>query len=223
MQAPASSNKPRIICPRGTHLCRCVQVIDLGTQHFQPGDDGSRKIYFAFETCTQRHTFDEKRGPEPFMLQIEFAFFMGRAAKPTKLRKFVEGWFGKAFTTDDEASKFDFAKLLNRAAQITVAHQPKKDGTMKSVIADIFLPEPGTTVPPAHNPLLCYEIAEGQDATFAKLPNFLKVKIAESDEFSGVNEPATSEERSASHEETTETATPARAPQKQPEEEDVPF
>jgi hypothetical protein len=185
MKAPTSSNKPRVLPPRGTHLCRCVQVIDLGTQHFQPGDDGSRKLYLAFETCMVHHVFDEKKGPEPFMVQHEFAYYMGRGAKKTKLRKFLESWFGKSFPSDEAAAEFDFEKLLGRPVMLTIGHAPKNDGSMKAVITDQFLPEAGTQVPPAKNPLVCYEITMKEEGTFKQLPAFLQKKLREADEFGG--------------------------------------
>lgn len=234
MKAPTSSNKPRVLPPRGSHLSRCVQVIDLGTQHFQPGDDGSRKLYLAFETCNALHTFDETKGPEPFMVQQEFAYYMGRGAKKTKLRKFLETWFGKAFPSDEAAADFDFEKLLGRAVMLTIGHAPKTDGSMKAVITDQFLPEPGTMVPPAKNPLICYEITMKEEGTFKKLPAFLQKKIKESDEMSGRTETESTETQTDDHAgESFENATPAgsnRVPEggqafhpSKDDEEEVPF
>lgn len=184
MKAPSNTSKPKVLCPRGPQLCRCVQVVDLGTQHFGNESNGSRKLYIGFETSTARHTFKDENGPEPFMLQVEYAWYM-TSAKPTKtkLRAFVEKWFDKQFPSDEAAANFDFAKLLGKTAVITVAHTPKADGTLKAVIADIYPPEKGAEVPPAVNPLICYEVENGEDANFAKLPPFLREKIKESDEF----------------------------------------
>ncbi len=183
MKAPTGNSGPKVLCPRGTHLSRLVQIVDLGTQHFKPGDDGSRKIYFGFETCEAKHVFKEENGEEPFMLQTEFAFFM---SKTSKLKQFVVQWFGKDFASEDEARAFDFSKLLNRVAFLTVAHKPRvSDGAMKAVIADIYAPEKevAASAPKAHNKLVCYEIESGEDENFAKLPGFLQKKIKESDEF----------------------------------------
>lgn len=209
MKAPTSSNKPKVLVPRGTHLCRCIQVVDLGTQHFKPGDDGSRKLYFGFETSTLRHTFDEQKGPAPHMLQNEFAFYMGSDTKKTKLRTFIEQWFGKAFPSAKAAGEFDFGKLLGKAAMLTVAHQPRTDGALKSVIADIYLPEQGTQIPPLVNPAVCYEIEKGEDDNFQKLPGFLQKKIRESDEFKRGSQPEQPEE--PEHEEEPESDIPADA------------
>lgn len=187
MKAPETTSKPRVICPRGSHLSRLVQIVDLGTQHFKPGDEGSRKLYFGFETCEQRHVFKDENGPEPFMLQVEFAFYMRSAnpSKPTKLRSFVVQWFGKDFASEAEAQDFEFRKLLNRVAMLTVAHKPKQDGSQKAIIADIYTPDPphAKTAPPAVNPIVCYEIDDREGGDFAKLPEFLQKKLRESDEF----------------------------------------
>ena len=201
MKAPENTSKPRALCPRGAHLSRLVQVVDLGTQHFKPGDDGSRKLYFGFETCETCHVFKEEKGPQPFSLQIEFAFYMTSAnpSKPTKLRQFLVQWFGRDFKSEQEAKDFDFSKLLDRVVMLTVAHKPKTDGTQKAVIADVYQPsdEQKKTAPPAHNPLVCYEVANGEDGEFKKLPEFLQKKIRESDEF---RQPTHEDEPSAEHE-----------------------
>lgn len=194
MKAPANTSKPRVLCPRGIHLSRLVQVVDLGTQHFKQGDDGSRKLYFGFETCSIGHVFDEAKGEEPYMLQIEFAFYMTSAnpSKQTKLRQFVVQWFGKDFPNDKAAQDFEFADLIGKLAMLTVAHKPKVDGSMKAVIADIYLPskEEKGKARDAHNPLVVYEVENGEDDNFDLLPNFLQNKVRESDEFSRtVNKP----------------------------------
>lgn len=206
MKAPPNSSKPRVNCPRGAHLSRLVQIVDLGSQHFKPGDDASRKIYFGFETCNARHVFKDENGPEPFMLQIEFAFYMTSAnpSKPTKLRQFLIQWFGKDFASEQEARDFDFSKLLNRVCMINVAHKPKTDGGTKAVIVDVYAPTiqdaqgnevplPKEQIPPRVNPLVCYEVDNGEDAEFAKLPDFLKKKIRESDEFTNAHKMAQEE------------------------------
>lgn len=187
MKAPETTSKPRVICPRGSHLSRLVQIVDLGTQHFKPGDEGSRKLYFGFETCEARHVFKDENGPEPFMLQVEFAFYMRSAnpSKPTKLRQFVVQWFGKDFPSEAEAQAFDFSKLIGRLAMLTVAHKPKQDGSQKAIIADVYMPEPAIAkgAAGAVNPLVCYEIDHREGGDFAKLPEFLQKKLRESDEF----------------------------------------
>lgn len=197
MKAPVNTSKPRVLCPRGAHLSRLVQIVDLGGQRFKPTDDPSRKIYFGFETCNASHTFDEAKGPEPFMLQIEFAFYMTSAnpSKQTKLRQFVVQWFGKDFANDEAARDFEFGDLIGKLAMITVAHKPKVDGTMKAVIADIYLPskEEKAKVGEAHNTQIVYEIDNGEDENFDALPSFLQNKIKESEEFKNP-QPAAQEE-----------------------------
>lgn len=242
MKAPQSDSKPRVICPRGSHLSRLVQIIDLGTHKFKPTEDGSRKLYLGFETCNIGRVFKEDLGEEPFMLQIEFNFYMNSAnpQKPTKLRQFLVQWFGKDFASEQEARDFDFATLLNRPAMLTVAHKPKTDGTQKAVIADIYQPtkkdEHGNDVvlkskevPPTRNVLVCYEVCNGEDAEFAKLPTFLQKKVKESDEFKRTAGPHEHEEEpdnggAAAHGSEHESEEPENAPGGDLEEEDsIPF
>jgi hypothetical protein len=185
MQSPESTSKPRVNCPVGAHVCRCTQVIDLGNQHFQPGDDASHKLYLGFETCDLKHTFKDEKGPEPFMLQSEFAWFLVSSKKKTKLREFIESWKGSPFADDAAARAFDFEKLLGLAATLMVVHKARSDGSMKAVIAGIA-PADSKTAPKPVNPLICYEIGMREGGTFSKLPPFLQKKLRESDEFRGV-------------------------------------
>lgn len=184
MQAPQNTSRPRILCPTGPHLGRLVQLVDLGSQRFKPQDEPTRKLYLGFETSGTTHIFDEKKGPEPFMIQVEFAFFMvSSGQKKTKLRTFIESWRGRPFGSDQEASQFDFEKLLGQPALLTISHERKADGSLKSVIAGICQPMAGQLVPKAHNPLVLYEIAHGEGGKFTMLPPFLRKKIQESEEF----------------------------------------
>lgn len=212
MQAPANSNKPKVICPSGAHLGRCVQVVDLGTQTFK--GDSSRKLYLGFETSGTTHVFKEENGPEPYMLQAEFAFYMTSAnpQKKTKLRQFIESWFGKPFPDDQTASSFDFEKLLGRECLLTVAHAAKTDGSLRAAIAGISLPMKGQVVPAVHNKQICYEIDDGEEGDFKFLPNFLQKKIRDSEEYKrGFQEPETDQQYDPGH------------TQDIPESDDIPF
>ena len=200
MQAPINNQKPRILCPPGLHLCRLIQVVDLGSQRFKGGDP-SRKLYFGFETLETGHVFKEDKGEQPFSLQTEFAFYMNSSGdKKTKLRQFVESWFNKPFPSEDEAAAFDFSKLIGRLAGVMIAHLPKKEGGMKAQIVGICPPDTNKIKGldglgwPKINPWVLYEIDNGEDSEFAKLPNFLQSKIRESDEFTRKGQPVVSED-----------------------------
>lgn len=189
MIAPKNNSKPRQICPSGPHLGRLVQVVDLGTQTFK--GDSSRKLYLGFETSGTTHVFKEENGPEPFMLQNEFAFYMtsSNPQKKTKLRQFIESWFGKPFQSDEDAAGFDFSKLLGRGCLLTVSHAQKTDGSLRAQIAGICQPMQGQVVPPVHNKQICYEITDGEGGDFKFLPPFLQKKIREAEEFKSQPEP----------------------------------
>lgn len=184
MIAPKNDSKPRTNCPVGAQLAICVQVVDLGNQRFKGGDP-SRKVYIAFETVDARHVFKEEKGPEPFMLQQEWAWYMVGRNK-TKLRTAMESWKGSPFASDEAAAAFDFEKLLGRPATLLVAHKPGESGEMRAYISAIT-PAPAGAAPKAVNKLICYEIGMGEGGTFQLLPPFLQKKLRESDEFRGIS------------------------------------
>lgn len=196
MKAPPNTSKPRVLCPPGEHLARLVQIVDLGGQRFK-GEDPSRKIYFGFETCTARHVFKDENGPEPFMLQSEFAWYMTSAnvAKKTKLRGFVESFWGKPFPTEEAAADFDFALMLDRGVILVVSHAYKTDGTPKAQIVAVR-PCGKVDLPPRHNEAVIYEVSNSEDEAFYKLPEFLQKKIRESEEFKHPHQPTPEEQSS---------------------------
>lgn len=212
MKAPPNTSKPRALCPVGEQLSRLVQIVDLGSQRFK-GEDPSRKIYFGFETCHARHTFKDENGPEPFMLQSEFAWYMTSAnpAKKTKLRQFVESFFGKPFPSEDAAANFDFSTMIDRGVILVVNHAFKTDGTPKAQIVSVR-PAGKVELPPRHNKAVVYEITNGEDTEFQKLPEFLQKKIRESEEF-----------KHPSHSEPEPGHDPAPYNPADPNDDDIPF
>lgn len=108
----------RELPPEGTHSAVCVDVIDLGTDvdSFQGGPERlSHKIVLVFQ-IDERNTFGDR-----FELSKEMSLMFGKKAT---LRKFIEGWRGRAYT-DDEARKegAPLHKLVGAPCMLTVAHK----------------------------------------------------------------------------------------------------
>lgn len=110
------------VCPIGMQQAVCVDGIDLGEKvdSYQGGPPKlSRKYALVFQTAER----DEDTGA-PFEVSIEFTASLGEMAA---LRKFIDGWRGKALT-DDEARTFDITRLVGQNALLNVTHKTSAKG-----------------------------------------------------------------------------------------------
>lgn len=178
----------RPLTPAGTHIARCIQIIDLGTQ-----DDtylGKPKIIpkvrISWELPTELAVFSEEQGEQPFMISKEYTANLGEKAN---LRHDLEGWRGRPFTAE-ELKGFDLKAVLGHACMITVMHQLARDGkkTYDKVASVTALPKDPATkkkmlAPPQINPSVVYDIADGENDVFDSLPDWIKDKIKASREF----------------------------------------
>lgn len=185
---PVASEKPGgdfKLCPAGMHQARCIQIIDLGTQHdsFEGKPKIIHKVRIGWELPNEKAIFDEERGEEPFIVSAEYTLSLGSKAN---LRHDLESWRGKAFTAE-ELKGFDLKVLIGKACLLNVIHQPSK-ADPKKIYARVSAVTPvpkGTHVPKATLPKLVYEITDGTGGCFGDLPEWIQNKIKLSDEFRG--------------------------------------
>lgn len=184
--------------PAGTHIARCMQVIDVGTQHWvsaQYGEKTARKIRLTFELPYETKVFDEAKGEQPIFVSGEFTASLNERAT---LRGLLAGWRGHDFTAEELAG-FEARNLLDKVAMVTLVHETKNGKTYANINSVSKLPkgkldEKGNPVgpqydcPPAINPLIYFSLdPEEFDADiYDGLPEWLRKKIAESDEFKAI-------------------------------------
>lgn len=171
--------------PSGMHAARCITVAQIGTieETFEGHKSKKKKIVLSFELSNTNHVFDEKRGPEPFVIHQEFTFSMHPKAK---LRKTLTLWRGQAFT-DQEAKVFSITKLIGATALINLIHDKNSKGDTKVVVAGIMLVPPGTVVPALRTKQTIFLLPlPGQPlntAALNSLPKWVQSKIKTSDEY----------------------------------------
>ena|SRR6185503_8103761 len=130
-------NKPREIHPSGAFAATCVDIIDLGmrVKDFKGVKSAAHTIALVFSTG--------KTSSEGFALDVSQEFTMSLSDK-SKLKPFLEGWRGKAFTAEEKGSSFDIVKDYgNRHAFINIVHKQSVDGqkTYANIGAAMPLPE----------------------------------------------------------------------------------
>jgi hypothetical protein len=113
-----------------------------------------------------------------------------RLSEKGKLRPFLEAWRGAKFTKE-ELEGFDIKKILGRTCLLTLQNGTSKSGKdVTEIVAISGLPKNGTAAPAQVNANLFYSVEEHDQATFEKLPEWVRKIVDESDERKGAT-PAT--------------------------------
>jgi len=185
----AESKKSYQVAPEGTHIARCVSMIEIGTvtTEFNGEERTSHRVNITWELPEEKTVFDEDKGEQPFVVSKEYNLSMH---EKSSLRKDLESWRGRGYTTE-EAKHLDITKLLGQPCLLMVIHKPSASDPNKVYpkIENISKLMKGQTCPPQINEtkLLCYEDFDWE--LFSTLPDFLKDKIKESEEFRKMQEP----------------------------------
>jgi len=162
--------------PAGTHIARCFYVCDFGTQivEFQGERKTHHKVRVGFELPTEKHVFDESKGEEPFTVSKEYTLSLH---EKSNLRRDLESWRGRPFT-EEESKGFGIEKLIGQPCMLAVMHEPKKDGSGKfAKVTALTRPPKGLECPPAVLKPWKYEIEQGRDSVYARLPEWMRAKV----------------------------------------------
>lgn len=195
MKTPLKGNNfpPKPIPYADTYPARNIMIADLGTQDetFKGVPKKIRKIWFCFELIGTKAVFDEKRGPQPFVVSEEFTFSL---AEKANLRKFLTSWCGKPLEelkAVDVDGNLDVLKAFaGQACAINVVHAKGKKDPSK-VYANINTISPPIKalgpVAKSENPLIIYDMEDtATHGNFEKLPKFIQEKITKSYEYKDV-------------------------------------
>lgn len=173
------------IMEAGNYLARCYQMIQIGTvkEEFQGKEKMTPKVMLRFEFPTEQKIFKEENGMQPYSLLKEFSLYMNDKAN---LRRFLESWRGKAFT-DAQCAKFDITVLIGVPCMVNVIHKENTKGNMRAVIGSISPLMKGLECPAQINPSLILSYDNFNFEAYGKLPEFLRQKIASSNEYKAIS------------------------------------
>jgi hypothetical protein len=145
------------------------------------------KVWISWELPEETRVFDEKKGPQPLIISMEFTLSMH---KKSNLRQTLASWRGKDFT-EEEAKAFDVSKLIGAACMLNVIHKPGvADPTkMYEKIASITPMPKGTKCPAQVNPSFVLSYDEWSLDKFNQLPEFMQNKMKASAEFQEILRP----------------------------------
>jgi len=188
LKAPVPETIVRELIPEDSYHVVCYAVYDLGTHKadWQGSEYLRHEIVLIFEVPDQRIEY-EKDGEKiegPKAISKRYTFSMGDKAN---LRKDMETWRGKAFTSL-EAADFDFEKLVGANAIIQVMHKEKKNGDKYAYIGSITKLLKGTALKNPENKLSFFSFyspyVDEEGFHFPdNMPDWVQGVIKESDEY----------------------------------------
>ena len=166
----------------GTYAARCISMIEIGTitETFQGEEKQMRKVRITWELPTEQKVFKEENGEQPYVVSKEFTLSMHEKAT---LRKYLQDWRGQAFT-EAEAKAFDISVLLGKPCMLSITHRvSEKNGKTYAEIAGVSKMMKGLECPPQINPTTELSYDNFVWDTYNNLPQYLRDKIADSEEF----------------------------------------
>ena len=171
----------------GTYVARCYSMIEIGTIETEYlGEKKKRhEVMLTWELPTELEIFHEEKGEEPFVVSKTYGLSMH---EKSTLRRDLESWRGLGFT-EQEAARFDITKLLGVPCMLSIIHRPGKVDTSKTYveISTISKMPKGLECPKQINPSRILSFENWDQSIYDSLSDFLKEKIASSDEFKMMN------------------------------------
>ena len=202
--------------PAGTHVARCVRLIDIGTQpgEYQGQPTAKRKVVVGFELPTELIP-DGDRAGKPFFIS---KYYTASLADSANLRRDLVNWRGRDFT-EEELEGFDSKNILGKPCLLQLTPNEKNKMRITGLMA---LPK-GTPVPERINPLFYFSLEpdEFRAAAFDSLSDYYKNLIASTPEFQALQaKPAPSMQRPTGQQPTAQRVQPM---QEQDFDDDIPF
>ena len=166
--------------PEGTHLARCVQIIDLGHQYSEFYDKWSDKVMIRFELPNELIEVDGEQMP-----RIIGSTYTKSLSEKANLRGMLEGWRGKKFT-EEELQGFNLAVLIGLPCMVTVTHR-QSNGKTYADIAGVVAPMKGLEAPEQMTESLIFDIDDFDALNeIDRLPEFIQNMIRKSREWQTV-------------------------------------
>jgi hypothetical protein len=171
------------------HLARCYRIVDLGTQktEYMGNVKNLHKVMFQFEV----HSEDAQGEPlltskgDPMTVSKNYTVSL---AEKSNLRKDLQSWRGKDFSSD-ELKGFELKNVLGQWAMLSVV-EAHRDGNTYTNIANIN-PVPASMkkngLPEGKNELKLFSIEDADLELFESFSDNLKNKIRLSPEWENLH------------------------------------
>lgn len=168
--------------PTGTHVGRCIALIDLGTTESKFGK--KRDVLIRWEL-----PHEKQHDGEPFTIG---QFYNQSLNEKSNLRAMLKSWRGRDFT-EEELAGFDPRKILGHTCMVGVIEKRGESGDVRHVVGSVSAMPKGMEVPPQVNLslYLSLEREEFNAAAFEALSDKTKERIRATPEWAALqNTPA---------------------------------
>lgn len=171
--------------PIGTHIARCIKLIDIGTQkgEYQGKANFKRQVIIGWELPNELMTTGDSEG-KPFTTS---KFYTQSLSEKANLRADLKNWRGRDFT-EAELAGFDAKNILGKPCMLSLTTNDKGKVRVTGVMA---LPR-GSTVPDQVNSTVYFSLEpdEFDQATFDGISDGIKKMIMVSPEFQSIKSPS---------------------------------
>ena len=160
----------------------CYSMIHIGTieENIMGTTKKLNKVRITWELPTELKVFKEENGEQPHVISKEFTLSLH---EKSTLRAFLKNWRGKDFT-EDEAKAFDIERLIGVPCMLNITHKARKDGSgVYAEIGSISAMPKGLVCPEQINPSFVWTYENFDSVKFGLLPDYLKSKMINSDEY----------------------------------------
>ena len=166
--------------PPGCHFAICNMVVDMGVQEtsFKGQAKTQHKVYIRWEVPDERVTYEKDGKDHEGPCSIGATYTLSLSEK-ANLRKVLENWRGVPFT-QEELRGFDITTIAGKCCQIMVQHETvggKTYANVTGVMGTSRDQKERARSAKAENDVLIFSIGDSDQATFDRLPNWLKEKI----------------------------------------------
>ena len=169
--------------PAGTHLARCVSIVDQGTQEteFNGEKKIARKVRFTWETPEETAVFKQENGEQPFLVSKVFTLSLHEKASLTKT---IESWLGRKLTDEEKSNGYDITSFLGKECIINIVHKESGDKIYANVDSVSPLMK-GMTAPKQITESVLFSLEKGEydQSIFDGLGEWLKNIIIQSPEY----------------------------------------
>jgi len=166
----------RKLTPRGTHVARCVAVVDLGTapDTYEGKTTVRRKLSLTWEFPKQ---LIEKDG-ETFPMQLSRTF-TASLYQDSAFRGIIDPWLAPSA---DEIKKFNPSVLAGKECLVSVIHETKKNGDPVDKVSSVSSLPDGTNVPETATEPWEYD-PEKPTVNFDRLKEWQQKRVRTSEEY----------------------------------------
>jgi len=172
--------KPKELVPEGNHVAILYSIVEIGNvPDTYPGNEGQfvHQIRLTWELPDETREFDGEQ--KPMVIGRDFTVSLG---DKSNLKPFVEGMLGGL--SDEDKEFFSFENLKGKPCMLQVIHKKsKKTGNPYAFAASCAQVPKKLEVPKQFNESVYLDYREEwNDSVYATLPQFIKDKMADSQE-----------------------------------------